>query len=330
MKFYTAFLVFLYSYSSFTCDERIERFKEDCQFQDRSLQIKNNFKELGIDYKKISGPRSLRFIDTKSWNLFIQKGGTDPSKIYSPAPETWQSWNQGAEAATLKNLNLFHEDLTLEFIQNLHKISMADKNFYSLGAYYLKGARPGKIRTDWFIRPPEFWFKCEDNQGEEVRNLLKDYDLKDTDGEGLISAKFSLCSDKKSYKGHVKYLASHKVKKEIRLWVEEYNKWVHEYLNGVTEVSPTDAAADLQRWYVSIHPFGDGNGRTSRYLQDLLLELTGIVPPISSDLSNDVFTPSKKYRKQFKEALRKSLDMLEQCLVQHQNKNVKSECQVLP
>jgi Fic family protein len=40
-------------------------------------------------------------------------------------------------------------------------------------------------------------------------------------------------------------------------------------------LSPFTAIADFQRWFVSIHPVGDGNGRVSRFIQDILLVNAG-------------------------------------------------------
>jgi len=281
------FLALIYALNSFSCDELIQRFEDDCKLQDRTNILRNNFRQAGIDYKKISGPKALRFVDRKSWEIFIASGGTDPSQIYEPAPETWNSWDMGLEQASRSHIDLIKDPLTLEFIQNLHRVSMSERAFYSPGAFYLKGARPGKIRTHWFIRPPEFWFKCEDKYSIKVKKLLLDYDLKDKNGRPMISSSISQCADGLSIKGHVTYLSSHKVEEEIRRWLQHFNIWIVDYLNGVTKISPIKAAADFQRWYVSIHPFGDGNGRTSRYLQDLLLDFVGIAPPLSADLSDD-------------------------------------------
>lgn len=56
--------------------------------------------------------------------------------------------------------------------------------------------------------------------------------------------------------------------KEV-LWIPPEMK---EYFgNSATDLSPVDFIADLQRRYISMHPFGDGNGRTSHFLQDIVM-----------------------------------------------------------
>jgi len=57
--------------------------------------------------------------------------------------------------------------------------------------------------------------------------------------------------------------------------VSKYMKQLLEYINQETEVSPLIRAALLHHWFVIIHPFVDGNGRTARALTQMFLYQNG-------------------------------------------------------
>lgn len=61
-------------------------------------------------------------------------------------------------------------------------------------------------------------------------------------------------------------------------------------------MDPIDLAADFQRAFVSIHPFVDGNGRTSRLFMDRILREHGLPPPLLPTHNNDVYMSQKEYR----------------------------------
>ena len=57
-------------------------------------------------------------------------------------------------------------------------------------------------------------------------------------------------------------------------------------------------AADFQREFVSIHPFNDGNGRTSRLLMDYILRSKGLPPSHLGNPNLDLFLSKSEWRKE--------------------------------
>jgi hypothetical protein len=53
---------------------------------------------------------------------------------------------------------------------------------------------------------------------------------------------------------------------------------------------PYRVAAELQQRFVSIHPFMNGNGHTSRLLMNWALEREGLAPSILSDVDRDILS----------------------------------------
>lgn len=68
------------------------------------------------------------------------------------------------------------------------------------------------------------------------------------------------------------------------------------YEANKNRMDPIDLAADFQRAFVSIHPFVDGNGRTSRLFMDRILREHGLPPPLLPTHNNDVYMSQQEYR----------------------------------
>ncbi|KAI1133660.1 fido domain-containing protein [Nemania abortiva] len=66
-------------------------------------------------------------------------------------------------------------------------------------------------------------------------------------------------------------------------WVEDLNMDIHRAKNGMP-FDPYDLAAKYYHHFINIHPFGDGNGRTSRIILNcLIMKFTGHLIPIGED-----------------------------------------------
>ncbi len=124
-------------------------------------------------------------------------------------------------------------------------------------------------------------------------------------------------------------MATRRVEKELQILIDDVNNWLQDLLKGTTKISPSQKTADIQRWFVAIHPFGDGNGRMSRFIQDMILEALNLPLPASADLQNDIFTEKSEYRSAFANSLKASINYLESCLEQHEKKTVSKPCEIL-
>jgi hypothetical protein len=70
----------------------------------------------------------------------------------------------------------------------------------------------------------------------------------------------------------------------------------------------------VQRFYVSIHPFTDGNGRTSRLLMDKFVEQINLLPPILNDHNNDLSSSDKQWAKVIGQGLVRSISEAKKCI----------------
>lgn len=78
--------------------------------------------------------------------------------------------------------------------------------------------------------------------------------------------------------------------------------------------TPGELAYFVQQAYVRVHPFYEGNGRTSRFLQELILRTFSMPHGASGDLMDiDALTTSTDYYKTAIEANVKLLDKMQRC-----------------
>jgi hypothetical protein len=336
----------LFSSSLFACDEIFKSYPLECSLQDRFIKTKQEFNKLGVNHEYLSAYRTIRFISRKAYESHLkEKKDPNPQMIYKPAPLTWDIWEQGAIYADSGNID-WSKELSLETLKDLHENAIV-KEIMTKASTILKGARPGKMRSRHTQMAPGFKISCEDKTSIQDLEFILNYDLEDSKGNKLVrlhpksdvnysrggvvmsidTKYYSICKDRNYGHGFFLYLESAKVPFAINEWLEMANEGLGKIRTGKKmDVSPVEFMADLQRRFISIHPFGDGNGRTSRFIQDSLLKSLNLPIPASSDISNDLFSPTKKYRQMMVESIKGNMSYLERCLKEHQSGKVSLEC----
>jgi hypothetical protein len=97
---------------------------------------------------------------------------------------------------------------------------------------------------------------------------------------------------------------------------------------GVPPMSPMRLAMYSQKVFVSLHPFIEGNGRTSRFLQDLILNYFEMPSASSGDLMNaDTLTPFATYYDMAMSKTEELISRLEYCAKNPKSNNY--DCQEL-
>jgi hypothetical protein len=303
------------------CDESMQTFSADCAIQDKYRELRQGFSSLQINIDQIAEYRALRFIARPDWEKAKANGNYDPSLIYQPAPTVWSEWTQG-EAFSHETTLLA---ISLDSIAKIHSHSMNAQTVSTLAA--LKGTQAGVIREGRQL-PPGFTFSCASKEADVAKlQALSSggYDLKSSSGAPLLKLIYSLpCFDGEHGNGVISYSKSSEVKPTLELLLASMKIDV-----SAQSRPPVDNMAYYQRWFVAIHPFGDGNGRTSRFLEDILSRHYDMPYVPAGDLQNDVLTAPDEYAAQTRAAINQMLVKLEDCLQQHKAKNASRECEVL-
>lgn len=74
----------------------------------------------------------------------------------------------------------------------------------------------------------------------------------------------------------------------------EMNRFL-DWLNSATEIDPVLKAAIAHFWFITIHPFDDGNGRIARAITDMLLARSDGSSQRFYSMSNQILADKKQY-----------------------------------
>ena len=84
-----------------------------------------------------------------------------------------------------------------------------------------------------------------------------------------------------------------------------------DWLNGTKQIDPVLKAAVAHLWFVTIHPFDDGNGRICRTLTELLLSRADKTSHRYYSLSSEILQHRKAYYEHLERAQKGELDVTE-------------------
>jgi hypothetical protein len=76
---------------------------------------------------------------------------------------------------------------------------------------------------------------------------------------------------------------------------------------------PNDPGARLQQWIISVHPFQNGNGRTSRLLMDRILMSLGLPAPVLKEQNLDLYLTPSEWAKYIYAGLQFAVQLYERC-----------------
>jgi Fic family protein len=77
---------------------------------------------------------------------------------------------------------------------------------------------------------------------------------------------------------------------------------------------------------VVIHPFTDGNGRTSRFVMDFILQSYGLPTPVLDTMDDDVYVNEDEWAAEVKQGLENTIVRIKECIDQAD----KPQCQNIP
>lgn len=333
-------LISFIAVKSFSCDDYLQKFPRDCNLQNRIRTLKNLFHDKRVDVNEIAEYRVLRFVDRPSWEK-AKTAQTSPKAIYNPAPATWQVWDEGMRS-------IFDgKDRTNGFLYRSVKLNSATFSRMNLvlltnGKENIKDPhtdqkkKPGEFRegTDLgvgFCNPgiadsrgalevskksmERFEQEWEHKIGKTFPQIVRSKGGIDADGASLVAVMTqSVQPACKAPNSWVNFVPTADVQKQldwIRIFIETNLQF---FQQGKPAMAPIELASYVQKWFVTVHPFSDGNGRTSRAIQDALLANFDLPFAPAGDLYNDATTDWDIYKEQTYTAMEKMVDLLEGCV----------------
>jgi Fic family protein len=91
--------------------------------------------------------------------------------------------------------------------------------------------------------------------------------------------------------------------------LEAEMKWFLAWFNGSSEVDPVLKAGVAHLWFVTIHPFDDGNGRIARAISDMVLSEADRTKDRFYSMSSGIEEERREYYRELESAQRGGLDI---------------------
>lgn len=215
----------------------------------------------------------LRFVDLEDYRK--RPDGVPGAHTYGR--DVYDSWKRADDM--LNAIPVGRLDVNKDLIRLVHDVAMGSQSFAEVNRYLGRtlggiASKVGEaIRKRWGVA------------GNSLLSPLNDRELANIRSSGLVNFRelpFGL-SRPDSRRGLLFYTPREEVEKSLDELVAWYNA------NKGT-MDPVKLAANFQQRLVAIHPFLDGNGRTSRLLMDRILKEFGLSPAVFTDMNADLFS----------------------------------------
>lgn len=352
----TAAIFFLSAQQVLACDASIEKFSRDCWMQDRLAKIRQEYAKIGVDVDEIGEYKVLRFIDRNSW----EKAKTfkkAPLEIYDPAPATWHVWEHGIDSLFknkgIKNILFGQMSLDQNTFAHINTVLLTDGTTSIKDKITDQRKKPGEFRGNHdnsvgFCVDSEnannyrqgihrsedsmerFQKRWESLLGVEFSEVVKKENGPNPRRAELKSGMYISNGTCRNGNGvFIAYSPSNHVADQIE-WIRIFIKAnLEAYQRDEPVLAPVELAAVVQKWFVSTHPFADGNGRTSRGIQELIMANFSLPFVPAGDLQNDAMEKVEKYVENTYNKLDSMLTELEMCLKKRGDWRIPRACRTI-
>lgn len=286
-------------------DSYREKLKQECVVYQKGVELHSAAQQLGINLEKIYLYQGLRYVDRGAYNggkksnlpieFIFQVNRADANKPLAQRSDlVWRNWAKGIlQVDTAKKDITLGKTIDLNYFQQVHLGFFAEDESGEMG----RVLRAGELKKG--IYPTVEWAITNKRDldsntavAQIVDNTLRSMGLRpQLAAEEDYINKIMDVRDGKLFPAAPKAVLAH-VTNMLRFLNEmlaqgRQNKpmiWNDQLF------TPMDLAYFIQRYIVQIHGFHDGNGRISRFWQDVILAVFEMPVGASGDLSNNDMT----------------------------------------
>jgi hypothetical protein len=326
--------------------------KNFCQVYDEYLQTLDSLKQEHLeDSNRFADFIAPRFINWPDWEQAKQAANFNPFIVYKPAPLTWINWERGQnfmlEKASQNSSNQIISPITLDWILKIHTLML--KGLSSEAGIIRKSTEVGlggidrkwaltKSQTENLLNNGGLKSSVNPNQNlytwkpticmdqmDKAKVAVIEEKIKN-DQAWFIEAEWPKVSNSDFFKtegepkqcGYILYAPGSEVQADLEDWLNTLNKQTSLWGSNETYEDPILMLARSQRWFVGIHPFEDGNGRTIRTLVDLYLLSLGLPPPVFKEMDDDIYLSESEWAKELGDGILRSLSIVKRCALKPQ------------
>ncbi len=290
-----------------------------------------------VPAERVGNLHAPRMINMPSWKKNREEQNFSPWRVYKPAPQTWGGWENGAAivdkviAENLKTNRM--QPISIDYVKSLQASSMtnmvkAPGKFRDHGevglalvrensltaaqakamlqSEYKSLLKPGQPLTEWRAtqcwedRTPQFRQQWTGFYTQQWPQIPANQFWTDAKGEQRQC-------------GYIIYADMNEVEPQMKLWEKEINEKLATWGTPAASGDPLLLASRAQRWFISIHPFLDGNGRTSRFIMETIIKSLGLPAPLLSNMDEDIYHTEEEWAKEIGEGLHRAIKYAEYC-----------------
>lgn len=331
-----------------TCDEVVGHLQTQhlggmslCDLQIRYKIAIERLKRSGIENPlQIGNVIGPRFINMSDWTKYLAKNGDSEFtawKVYKPSPRTWGNWMKASAIIDDEKTENVFMGKNIKDIQTwilalhamaLHKLYAVPNGQYRadveeiIPLHSVEDAYPVKdilaiANTPYFSEKHQKKLMnfvprlCNERQSQvpvpkaEAGAVPEAFQFKHNPGD--VSEPAKSCGD-------LTMAIADEVVEQMDRWTEYMKSQFRNLSLNPESVDVVAFAATAQQWFVIIHPFIDGNGRTSRLMMDFILRKAGLPTPVLDDQNRDFFTTKEEWADLVGRGMINTVRALEACV----------------
>lgn len=315
------------------------KLEQECRLQEKFSEFRRRVEKNHVRIDQISGYQALRYVQRSFYSgalasdkpveqIYQATAEIGKSDLNDPrrSTEVWRNFATG-----IKSLDKVKTQILEGKSFDLATLIKVHKGFYTesceLGQF-THIPNPGIIKHCGDRNAPlSPWWSFKSLEAAQKAKAVVDVTMAKYENMGLVPAPVAYNPNAHKvlfvdldrltiHSGHEcennKHLTT--ILDLINTMLDQARKNQHMVWKGQL-MSPAELAYLAQQFYVHIHPFYEGNGRTSRFIQELILSLFDMPVGSSGDLMDDdvLTTPSEYYKLAIK-ANNDQLDSLSNCI----------------
>lgn len=299
----------------------------ECNLSLKYKKLESELAKSGVSAAQISFYQAMRFVQFDAYKnaefrkvpiqkVYQKTRAASSLPVDQRTTEIWDNWYFGiqqlpAELSSLRAGNSFQ----LEDLKRIHRglFTVSDEK-----GDFAWDPQPGIIKTPYEHDKPWWTFKSEVETNKalgivsELNQVYQTLNLTPMLPVGLPPGTNNLLNIRD---GAIYSTDSRMITDHLNIYFAFLNSMLTQARSGQHMIwqdqlfSPAQLAFFIQQYYVAMHPFFEGNGRTSRFMQELVLRLFGLPHGASGYLMDDDILSS--HQSYYDLAIKKTSEVLD-------------------
>lgn len=324
-----------------------QKLKSECNQSLRYLNMANNFFNYGVSLENVNLYQSMRYIRRYDYERarmvnmpvpLIYQTDDNNKPIDQRTTLVWDNWMKGISQletekySIAKGMSFIKDDLVrvhIGFYQYSDEVGqyahdpmkgVFKKPTDNDGSWMLLRNQQEEVETTATFAEINNFYKriglIDTHRDPSIYDVLRIKPTTDKNGQPILGV---YGGDTRANMEHVRNILNF-MNIMLRQGILGYHMAYNDRL-----FTPGEVAYIVQQFYVQVHPFSEGNGRTSRFMQELILTMMGLPHGSSGDLMEiDVYSTFPSYYQTAMTKTNEVLNEMENCYQSYKQNRLKT------